>query len=115
MTKFAVIKFSANWCAPCRACAPHFHQLKKDFPSVDFHEADIEKNHDVADAYRVTTLPTFVLLKDGVEVNRMVGSQMLDLVRKELVKMIEVDGESATKNDKQSESTSLIKDDATER
>lgn len=89
---FAVIKFSAPWCAPCRACAPQFYKLKSDYNKntpglVDFYEVDVDNDDSTSSAYMIKSLPTFVLLVNGLEASRIIGANV-DNVRSELSRLI---------------------------
>lgn len=76
-SKVSVIKFSAVWCRPCTACAPAFHDLQRTFNNVTFKEIDIERDaNDAAGTYSIKSLPTFVILIDDVEVDRVVGADV---------------------------------------
>lgn len=65
MSKIEVLKFSANWCSPCKA-------LSKELEGLDFKEIDVdlEENVDLAVKYKIRTIPTLIFLKDGEEVLR---------------------------------------------
>lgn len=68
-----VLMFSASWCGPCKAAKPVFNQLKESAQGVDFQVIDIDENHKLATDYNISGVPTFVVLENGVEVQRMVG------------------------------------------
>lgn len=69
-----VVAFTAEWCAPCVRFRPKFASLAREFGEVAFAEVDIDALDDeAADAAAVETVPTFVLVKGGVEVARIVG------------------------------------------
>ena len=70
-----VKKFSAPWCGPCRMLAPVFEQVKTGFPNVKFEEYDVDVEVDEVTKHSVTSVPTVVVVKDGVEVERYVGVQ----------------------------------------
>jgi thioredoxin 1 len=71
-----VKKFSAAWCGPCRMLAPVFNeQIKPQFTTVKFEDIDVDTNPDEVVKYGVTSVPTVVLVKDGVEFQRFTGVQ----------------------------------------
>ena len=79
-----LVKFSADWCAPCRAMVPIIEGLRAEFPEVDFVEIDVEEEPKIAQQFNVRSLPTFVLLKDGEIMAQRIGAAS----RAELVSMI---------------------------
>lgn len=68
-----VVDFYATWCNPCKMLAPVFEQVSNEVEGVTFGKVNIDENMELTVKYNVTTVPTIVLLKDGVEVDRMVG------------------------------------------
>lgn len=74
-------KFTADWCPPCRAMVPTLTQAEGEFQEVLFVEVDIESLPDVAEKYRVTSLPTLLLFRDANEADRLVGSQPIGKIR----------------------------------
>ena len=68
------VDFFATWCGPCKMFAPTFEKLSSDFNGkLEFLKIDIDKNEDIADHYNVKSVPTFILFKDGKEIDRKVG------------------------------------------
>jgi thioredoxin len=66
-----VVKFYADWCAPCKVVAPTVERLAEIYDGrVNFLSVDIEAEPSVAAAYAITTLPTIVLFKHGQPVAR---------------------------------------------
>lgn len=68
-----VLMFSASWCGPCKAAKPVFMQLKESTQAVDFQVIDVDENQKLATDYNISGVPTFVVLENGVEVQRLVG------------------------------------------
>jgi len=68
-----VKKFSAVWCGPCRVLAPVMNEIKGNFSNVKFEEYDIDEYSDVTEQYGVRSVPTVIIVKDGIEVNRFTG------------------------------------------
>jgi thioredoxin 1 len=67
-----VLKFSAQWCPPCRVLA----QTLNDVEGIT--SVDIDKDMETARLHNVRSVPTLVFKKDGVEVHRISGAISLD-------------------------------------
>ena len=72
--KVVLIDFWASWCAPCRMMAPILNDVSSEL-SGNQHvgKINIEQYQSLAQKYKVRSIPTLILLKNGVEVNRFVG------------------------------------------
>jgi len=68
-----VKRFSAVWCGPCRALAPVMEGIKTQHSDVVFETIDVDTDHEQASKYAIRSVPTVVFVKDGVEVERLVG------------------------------------------
>ncbi|XP_010552494.1 PREDICTED: thioredoxin H5-like [Tarenaya hassleriana] len=77
--KLVVIDFTASWCPPCRFIAPVFVELAKRFLNVVFFKIDVDELQDVAKEFQVEAMPTFVYLKEGKEVERVVGADKVKI------------------------------------
>ena len=69
----SVKKFSAVWCGPCRALTTVMNEIKGNFSNVKFEEYDIDEYSDITEEYGVRSVPTVIIVKDGIEVNRFTG------------------------------------------
>ena len=68
-----VKKFSAVWCGPCRALTPVMNEIKGNYSNVKFEEYDIDEYSDITEEYGVRSVPTVIIVKDGVEFQRFTG------------------------------------------
>jgi thioredoxin 1 len=73
-----VIKFEAQWCGPCRAMHKEWEQAKQKCLDVEFEVCDIDLNNQMAQQFRIMSIPTIVFVKDGNEVDRKVGYIRVD-------------------------------------
>lgn len=78
-----VIKFSADWCGPCRAYAPIFDKVKEEFKdSVEFVEVNIDNDSEkLSIKYKVDAVPTTVLLEGTTIVENIKGAIPEDQLR----------------------------------
>ncbi|KAL1205433.1 Thioredoxin H2 [Cardamine amara subsp. amara] len=77
-----VVDFSASWCGPCRMIEPAIHAMADKFADVNFVKLDVDELPDVAKEFNVTGMPTFVLLKKGKEMDRIIGAKKDELEKK---------------------------------
>ncbi|KAJ8772715.1 hypothetical protein K2173_027892 [Erythroxylum novogranatense] len=80
--KLIVVDFTASWCGPCRIIAPIFSDLAKKITNVTFVKVDVDELASVAEEWKVEAMPTFVFLKEGKEIERIVGVKKEELVAK---------------------------------
>lgn len=66
-----VYKFGAVWCGPCQRVAPVVDRLQREGNSI--RSIDIDQQPEIAQRFRVERVPTFILVVDGREVDRVVG------------------------------------------
>lgn len=69
-----VVDFYADWCGPCRMLAPVMEELAAEFENkAKFAKLNVDNVDEVASAFRIMSIPCVVFIKDGKEVNRIVG------------------------------------------
>jgi thioredoxin 1 len=66
-------KFGAEWCGPCRAMIPMLTEIKSQYNNVLFTEYDVDTEFEEATKYEIRTVPTVIIVKDGVEIERIIG------------------------------------------
>lgn len=80
--KLIVIDFTASWCGPCRFMEPAIAEFAAKYADVDFVKIDVDELEDVAQEFGVQAMPTFLLIKKGKEVDKVVGAKKDDLQKK---------------------------------
>ena len=71
-----VIDFTAKWCGPCKQMVPVLDALAREYAGrVGFAAVDCDDEPQLAQRYNVRSMPTFVLVRDGREVGRVVGAR----------------------------------------
>ena len=68
-----LLDFWAEWCGPCRMLTPVVEQLSEELTDVKIGKIDVDQDPDLARRFGIMSIPTLVVLKDGVEVNKSVG------------------------------------------
>lgn len=81
-----LLDFTASWCSPCQTMQPTIHRLAQE--GLPVRKVDFDQQRELANRYGVTNVPTFVMVVDGKEVDRVVGAtgyrrlkQMFDRAR----------------------------------
>ncbi|MBX5326187.1 thioredoxin [Candidatus Bathyarchaeota archaeon A05DMB-4] len=82
-----VVDFWAAWCDPCRMIAPVVEELAKEYGGrVVFGKLNVDENPDTPAQFGVVGIPTLVVLKGGVEVDRIVGAVPKDAIKAKLAR-----------------------------
>ena len=70
----AVVDFSATWCGPCRMLAPVLEEISDELAGkVNFYNVDVDDDSALAAGFRITSVPTVLLLKNGKVVDQSIG------------------------------------------
>lgn len=69
--KPVLIDFWATWCGPCMRQGPVMEELAEEGYAVG--KVDVDQNMALAQQFRVVSIPTLILFKNGTEVQRFVG------------------------------------------
>ena len=80
-----LVDFYADWCGPCKMMAPIVEALSEELSDVKVCHINIDENIDIAQKYRVMSIPTFIAFKGGEESGRQIGAipktALVDLVK----------------------------------
>jgi thioredoxin 1 len=81
-----LVDFWAPWCGPCRTVAPIVDELANQYAGkIKVAKVNVDESQQVAFQYQVTSIPTFILFKNGRVADRVLGA----LPRSEFVKFID--------------------------
>ena len=86
--KVVLVDFWATWCAPCRMMAPVLNDVASEL-SGNSHvgKVNIEQYQSLAQKFRVRSIPTLILFKNGAEINRFVGIKSKEFLLIEIAKV----------------------------
>ena len=81
-SRLLILYFTATWCGPCRYMSPLYSNLATQHSRVVFLKVDIDKANDVAASWNISSVPTFCFIRDGKEVDKVVGADKGSLEQK---------------------------------
>jgi thioredoxin 1 len=77
-----VVDFWAPWCGPCYMIAPVTEKLSKEYADrVKFCKLNVDENPEMAQEYRVMSIPLLLFFKDGKQVDSILGAVPEALVK----------------------------------
>jgi thioredoxin 1 len=73
--KPVVVDFYATWCGPCKMITPMFESLERNYNSaITFIKVDVDEANDIAEKYKVSALPTFMVFWDMKPTKNVTGA-----------------------------------------
>lgn len=80
-----VVDFWASWCAPCRMLAPIIEEIASESDgSYKVGKVNVDKEMDLARAYRVMSIPTILIFQNGTVIATRVGADS----KKDILEML---------------------------
>lgn len=72
-SKPVLVDFFASWCGPCRMLSPVVDEFADVHQNIKVGKVNVDEESELAKQFRVMTIPTILVFKDGKEVKRSVG------------------------------------------
>ncbi len=84
-----VVDCWAPWCGPCRMLSPTIDAIAKDMKGkVAFGKVNTDDNFQVSSKFRIASIPTLLIFKDGQLVDKMIGAAPRPVVEQYLIKAL---------------------------
>ncbi|MBQ8430491.1 MAG: thioredoxin [Clostridia bacterium] len=71
--KLSLVDFSASWCMPCKMFKPIVEELATKMTDINVYNVDIDECEEISKEYRIFSVPTLLLFKNGEIVDSSVG------------------------------------------
>ena len=73
--KPVLLDFFASWCGPCRMVGPILDEIAEEREDIKVCKVDIDEQPELASRYRIMSVPTLMVLKDGNIVDQSIGAR----------------------------------------
>lgn len=80
-----LVDFYADWCGPCKMMSPIVDEIAEEESEIKVCNINIDQAMEIAQKYRVMSIPTFIAFKNGEEAGRQIGAvskgELLSLIK----------------------------------
>ncbi len=77
-----LVDFWAEWCGPCQMQGPIVDEVSEEVPGVKFGKLNVDENMRLAQQYRVASIPTLLVFRDGKIAASAIGLQSKEGLKK---------------------------------
>jgi len=82
--KLTLVKYSADWCGPCKVLSPILESVITGYPDINVGEVNIDVHSDLAVKDGIRGVPTIVFYKNGQVLDKMVGLQQANAYKQKI-------------------------------
>ena len=87
--KLIIIDFWAEWCGPCKMLSPILESINEKYKdNLIVYKLNTDENPELAQDYKITSIPCCVFMKNGSEIHRVIGHKSEDAFESELKQFI---------------------------
>lgn len=85
-----LVDFYADWCGPCKMMSPVVEKLAEEFAGrISFGKCNVDEEMELAQKYRVTSIPAFVAFRGGAVAATFVGARSASEMKKEMERLLD--------------------------
>lgn len=84
-----ILDFYATWCGPCKIMSPIVEEISEDYDGkIKVGKIDVDKQNTLSNKFKISSIPTIVILKDGEVIKTFIGVQDKKTITDEIDKII---------------------------
>ena len=68
-----IVDFWATWCGPCKMLSPAVSAVAEKHPEIKVGKVNVDENMELAQAFRISSIPTLIVFKDGQMLRQSIG------------------------------------------
>lgn len=83
--KKTLVDFYSDWCGPCKMISPIINKLANIYKNINFIKVNIDILQDIAFNYKILSVPTLIMFKNGIKLKCKIGFATANEIIKDLI------------------------------